>query len=61
MYMVYKGLELKVRNMDTDTSALGAYTDSSLIGEEYKTAVAALLKLPKIIFTFARISGIIFL
>lgn len=43
MYMVYKGLELKGRNMDTDTSALGAYTDSSLIGEEYKTAVAALL------------------
>ncbi len=43
MYMVYKGLELKGRNLDTDASALGAYNDASKISSEYKEAVAALL------------------
>ena len=43
MYMVYKGLELKGRTLDTDTTALSAYSDSSKISSEYKTAVAALL------------------
>ena len=43
MYMVYKGLELKGRNLDTDTSALGAYSDSSRIDSDYRAAVAALL------------------
>ena len=43
MYMVYKGLELKGWSLDTDTSALAAYSDSGKISGEYKTAVAALL------------------
>ena len=43
MYMVYKGLELKGRDLDTDTSALNAYSDAYKIDPEYKTAVAALL------------------
>ena len=41
--MVYMGLKLKGRDLDTDTSALAAYNDSGKISSEYKEAVAALL------------------
>lgn len=43
MYMVYMGLELKGRDMDTDTSGLAAYSDSGKISGDYRVAVAALL------------------
>lgn len=43
MYMVYMGLKLKGRSLDTDTSALAAYSDSDMISSEYREAVAALL------------------
>lgn len=43
MVMVYKGLVKAGVSMDTDTSVLSKFTDSSSIGEENKTAVAALI------------------
>ena len=43
MYMVYMGLKLKGRELDTDTTALSAYTDADKIDDTYRTAVAALL------------------
>ncbi|MBQ7265958.1 MAG: S-layer homology domain-containing protein [Firmicutes bacterium] len=43
MYMVYKSLELKGEDLDTDRSVLSSYVDSNQIDEQYKSAVAALL------------------
>ncbi|MBQ8940921.1 MAG: S-layer homology domain-containing protein [Firmicutes bacterium] len=43
MYMVYMGLKLKGRELDTDTAALGAYKDADRIDDAYRNAVAALL------------------
>ncbi len=43
MYMVYMGLKLKGRDLDTDTTALSAYIDAGKIDDTYRTAVAALL------------------
>ena len=43
MYMVYMGLKLKGRDLDTDTSALSTYSDAYKVDSDYKVAVAALL------------------
>ena len=43
MYMVYMGLKLKGRDLDTDTTVLSAYSDAYKVDGDYRVAVAALL------------------